>query len=389
MPYQAPKTSHALNPQPSVLQRVLAWNHENPILWIAATLFVASWVFAYFFGRVAHWTTGVAQGDLASFCRWDCSWFSNVVDFGYDRAPKPDEFRSVANWAFFPLFPMSAKACAAIFRLKTVAAAVLASKLELFGAILAFLLWLRPYLKNTNDYFFAGALVALNPYLIYAHAGYSEPLYFMLCCLGFWALERQQWVLAGLFGAALSATRMVGLVYALSFAIVVLRQPGIGNILRDRSLKVLLGLALCPLGVALFGIYLYHRAGDAMAFVHIQAGWGKAAGNPLTVIAHSIQQHGWFRVWILMAVGALLISLWLLRRYPEYGIFLAIGVIMPVSSGHSWGLARYTWWQAPLLFAIFLALRRSVPAQMLYLAFAAGMAAFMVLSWFSGMNIVV
>lgn len=90
-----------------------------------------------------------------------------------------------------------------------------------------------------------------------------------------------------------------------------------------------------------------------------------------------------------MAVGALLISLWLLRRYPEYGIFLAIGVIMPVSSGHSWGLARYTWWQAPLLFAIFLALRRSVPAQMLYLAFAAGMAAFMVLSWFSGMNIVV
>ena len=389
MPHQAPDTSYLAEAHAGVIGRVRAWNRENPILWTAATLFVASCVFAYFFGRVAHWTTGVAQGDLASFCRWDCGWFSNVVDFGYDAAPRPDEFRSVANWAFFPLFPMSAKACAAIFRLKTAAAAVLASKLELFGAILAFLLWLKPYLKNTNDYFFAGALVAFNPYLIYAHAGYSEPLYFMLCCLGFWALERQRWVLAGLFGAALSATRVVGLVYVLAFAIVAFRQLGLRGVLRDRSLKVLLGLALCPLGLALFGIFLRHRAGDAMAFVHIEAGWGRAAGNPFTVIAHSIQQHGWFRVWISMAVGALLMSLWLIRRHPEYGIFLAISVIMPVSSGQSWSLGRYIWWQAPLLFAGFFALRRSVPGQMLYLVFAAGMAAFMVVSWFSGMNLVI
>ena len=90
-----------------------------------------------------------------------------------------------------------------------------------------------------------------------------------------------------------------------------------------------------------------------------------------------------------MAVGALLVSLWLIRRRPEYGIFLAISLIMPVSSGQSWGLARYIWWQAPLLFAIFFALRRSVPAQMLYLAFAAGMAAFMVMTWFAATNIVI
>lgn len=80
---------------------------------------------------------------------------------------------------------MSAKLVKHLFQLDPPTATVLASKLELFGAIFVFLLWLHPHFEDAREYFLAGALVALNPYLIYAHAGYSEPLYFTVACLGF------------------------------------------------------------------------------------------------------------------------------------------------------------------------------------------------------------
>ena len=49
---------------------------------------------------------------------------------------------------------------------------------------------------------------------------------------------------------------------------------------------------------------------------------------------------------------------------------------------------RYLWWQPPFLYVLFLWLRRSVPAWMVYTMFAGGMASFMILQWF-GVNLIV
>ena len=352
-------------------------------------MFLVSCLFVYGSGQVAYWTSGAQTGKLADFCQWDCGWYSRLIRDGYDVFPQSGAYKGFASWAFFPLFPLTTKACQWLLQLDVFTATVLASKFEYFTAILAFLLWMRPHLEGLNEYFFAAALVALNPYLIYGHAGYSEPLYFTLCCLGFWALERQKWILAGILGACLSASRLVGLFFSLAYVIVVLRELGWRYLLKDRSLRILIGLALCPLGLALYALYLYHRAGDALAFVHIQVAWGRAATNPLVVMADSFQLNGWFRVWSVMAAAGLLVSAWLIRRRPEYGIFLAISILLAMSSGLPWSFPRYLWWQPPLLYAIFLCLRRSLPAWLIYLALAGGMASFMVLEWFTGHNLVV
>ncbi len=351
-------------------------------------MFLASCLFVYGFGRVAHWTTGV-QTNIGNFCQWDCGWYSRLIRDGYNVFPGWDGFPDEANWAFFPLFPISAKACQWLLHLDVATATVLASRLEYFTAILSFLVWMRPHLESLNEYFFAAALVALNPYLIYGHAGYTEPLYFTLCCLGFWALERQKWILAGVLGACLSATRLVGLLFAVVYAIVALRDVGWRYLLKDRSLRILIGLAMCPLGLVLYSLYLYHHMGDALAFVHVMVAWGRTTANPLGVMARSYQQHGWFRVWSVMALASLLVSAWLVRRRAEYGIFLAISILIAMSSGLLWSFPRYLWWQPPLLYVIFFWLRRSVPAWMIYLAFAGAMASFMVFEWFTGNTLVV
>lgn len=359
------------------------WTLRHPELWATVVLYLASCFFVYGFGQVAHWTEGIQQGHLVNDCKWDCGWYGSITNGGYDASPHAHDAGDAANWAFFPLFPMSAVVLKHLLRLDPLSATVLASKFELFGAIFAFLLWLRPYVDTDNERFFAGALVALNPYLIYAHAGYSEPLYFLLLCLGFWALERQKWILAGLFGAGLSANRLVGLLFALVYLVVVLRDVGWREIVKDRSLRVVTGLLLCPMGLVLFSLYLYHHVGDALAFAHIQIAWGRATTNPVVVLLHSYQQHGWLRFFAGMAVVGFLMSLWLTRKRPELGIFLAISIILPCASGTLQGFPRYLWWQPPFLYVIFVWLRRSGPAWMIYLAIAGGIASIMVLQWFT------
>jgi hypothetical protein len=373
--------------QSTIWKRLRVWNRNHPELWISAVTFLASCAFAYGFGQVAHWTNGTQSTRLTHFCAWDCSWYASIAGEGYWVAPVP-ALENSANWAFFPLFPLTARACKYLFHLDVHTATVLAAKIEFFTAIFAFLLWMGPHLESLNERFLAGMLVAFNPYLIYGHVVYSEPLYFTLLCLGFWVLERQKWILAGCLGACLSANRVVGILFALVYAIVAIRELGVRGILKDRSLKTLIGLALCPLGLVLYALYLYHRTGDALAFLHIQAAWHRSTTNPLSVMWDSFQQHGWFRVWTVTAIGGLAVSGWLMRRRPEYGIFLALTILIPMSSGMLWGFPRYMWWEPPLLFAIFLWLRRSVPACMVYFAFAGGMASFMVIAWFSGNSMV-
>jgi hypothetical protein len=378
----------ALVIQATAWSRLRAWNRNHPELWISAITFLASCCFAYGFGQVAHWTTGAQSTKWTSFCGWDCSWYASIVSPGYDIAPRLGT-EDNANWGFFPLFPLSARACQDAFHLDARTGIVLAAKLEYFTAIFAFLLWMSPHLENRNERFLAAMLVAFNPYLVYGHAGYSEPLYFTLLCLGFWALERQQWILAGLLGAGVSANRIVGIVFAVVYAIVALRAVGLRGILRDRSLRILTGLALCPLGLCLYSLYLYHHCGDALAFLHIQSvGWHHTIMNPFMAMVTSYQQHGWFRAWTVMGAAGLAVSGWLMRRHPEYGVFLALTILIPLCAGRPWGFPRYMWWEPPLLFAIFLWLRRSLPACMIYFAFAGGMASFMVIAWFSGNGIV-
>jgi len=85
----------------------------------------------------------------------------------------------------------------------------------------------------------------------------------------------------------------------------------------------------------------------------------------------------------------LAVSGWLMRRrHLEYGIFLALIILIAMSGGLVWAFPRYLWWEPPLLYAIFFWLRRSLPACMVYFAFAGGMASFMVIAWFLGTNIV-
>jgi hypothetical protein len=361
---------------------------RHPELWVSAILFLFSYLFVSSFARIAHWTLHVENSRMGQFCKWDCGWYSMLVTDGYDPYPRHHARGDAANWAFFPLFPLTGAFLARTFGAHPATAVVLAGRIELYFAILSFLVFVRSELETISDYFFAGSLIALNPYLIYGQSGYSEPLYFTLVCLSFIFLQRYRWVASGVAGALLSATRLVGLVFAASYMIVALREAGWRKILRDHSLAIPIGALLCPLGLVLYSLYLYHLTGDALAFSHIQTAWGRSAQNPFMVIDFFYLQREWFRVWSVTAIFALLVSVWLMKVRLEYGIFLAATVLMGAASGSLYGMPRYTWWQPTFLYALLVLLKRVRPAWPVYFVFAGGMSATMIVAWFMDQNFV-
>jgi len=354
---------------------------------IAIVLWIASNVFVTGVATVATWE-GIAQYKrMANLCRWDCGWYSSVVDAGYHFTSPFGN--GAANWPFHPLFPITAYPLHKWLKLSLPGSVVLASKLELLLAIYAFLLMLSDQLETTSDYARAASLVAFNPYLIYAHAGYAEPLYFALIAFGFYFAGRQRWITAGAMGGFASATRVLGVLFCFSYVIAWLKEQQWRFSFRKLRLNAMVGLLLCPLGTALFTIYLHSRMGDALAWEHAHVAWGKQPGSPWKTLQLCFTQPHWPQVWGVFMVAAFVASAWLFKlRKPELGLYLALVALVAVSTGY-WAVARYIWWQPPFLYAIYRLLRRNSGAWLIYVAFASGMAAFMVIEWFSGHNFVI
>jgi hypothetical protein len=361
---------------------------RHPEIWVALVLWVASNVFVTGISKFATWEGNASYYRIADLCRWDCGWYGTVLESGYDKAPHRDP-GDIANWPFHPIFPLTAYPFHNWLKLPLTASLVLASKAALLFGIYGFLLMVGDQADSTTDRFRAGSLVAFNPYLIYAHAGYAEPLYFSLIAFAFCFASRKRWIASGATAALLSATRLVGFLFSLSYAIMCLRDLGWRIPWRRSELNQVIGLLLCPLGAAVFMLYMYHYTGDALVQIHIQTAWGKSPGNPLHILWVCLAGHHWLRVWGAMTVAALMASAWLFKlRRPELGIYLALSILIPLSASY-WCIPRYIWWQPSFLFAVHLVLKRHAGWWLIYAVFAGGIASFMILEWFSGHNFVI
>ena len=375
------------------------WRYKREFV-LAFFLATASHLFVLTFQKIARWELDLTHASkltvpqlgrcqagngstLNESCQMDCCWYSSIIRSGYDREPGFDG-GDRANWNFFPLFPLTAAPFYHTLSKESTHAAVIASKFALFFAILAFLFMVRSKSEGFGDAVLAGTLVAFNPAIIYAHAGYAEPLYFALAATGLALLERQRWVGAGLAGGFLSATRMVGVVFAVAYAIAALRSGALLRMLKQRRLAVLIGALLCPLGLSLYLLYMYRLTGDALAPVHIYVGWRLSSGSPVSVVWEALRTAGWFRFWACLAIAGWAASVWLVaQRQYEKAAFLALAILVPTTAEVT-GMQRFVWWQPPTLYVAFLLLKRHPGWRPIYFVVTGGMAAVMTLLWFLG-----
>ena len=283
-------------------------------------------------------------------CAWDCAWYSGIVQGGYDVEPHAHPKQDAANWAFFPLLPILSKGLGYLLGISPADSVILTGKIFFFLSILAFMKMGREYFPNMNAAIL-GAVVAFNPYSLYGNVGYTEPAFLFFTSTFFLLLKRKNYIFAGFVGAMLTSVRLTGISAFFSYLLIIAINYFKKSTFPDE--RIVFGLLLVPLGLALFMLYLYQMTGDALAFAHIQRAWGRVPGNPMNVIIEGLQGNADQRY---LAISVIVPSLGTLiyhikRRNPELVLFSLICTLLPLSTG-LWEMMRYIYWQAPVLLAL-------------------------------------
>ena len=313
---------------------------------------------------------------VQALCVWDCGWYQSIADGGYDLAPGVRLRPGAANWAFFPLSPMLASVVAGVVGVPVAIGGFLVSN----AAAVATAIVSRPIFRDRPDayWLFATALL-IGPFSFLFSSLHTEALFILLTTVALLALDRSHYVLAGLFAALLSATRVTGvlMVFALLTRAVQQHLETGGRwhnlpIALLRNPPLILGVALAPLGLFIYIAYLSHLVGDGFAFAHIQRAWGRDLVSPLDTIGAlltlpwpltpaAMVTASWTVAALIGLAACLLLALQ--RRLPA-AVFCVLCIVISLSAGPT-SLVRFVAGLAPVGWALCEAISRWKPAWLL------------------------
>lgn len=311
--------------------------------------------------------------------RWDTGWFRQIVTKGYDE-------QSVA---FFPLYPLVLKAAILVVPNNSDAfpnAAFLIS--FLCTLIIVWEIIILAKLEKVTDPRLAAVFFLIFPTSFFLAAPYSEGLFIALLLGYILTIRQKQWWLAFVLGILLGLTR----VNAIAAAIVPFYYFLTDWRAEKRDFKTVatwLGVTAAPaLGLLVYAVYLHFQFGDALAFLHAQAKWGRVSNFSLIGLKYTVLRdwvdmtgvsvfHPRFTVGILnYAFTALGIGtgiwLWLIKQ-RDYAWLVCAFLAIPLSTGTVSSIPRLILPLVPFV-AIVLAKKIKSP---------------LVLSFFVAVNIVV
>lgn len=265
-------------------------------------------------------------GLLSILTHWDGGWYLRIAQEGYSFQPgKPSSI------GFFPLYPMLIWLFSGLF-IKASIAAVIISNAFLLAAGLLLNALVRIDYRDAAISCAAVTLLMFSPVSFFFSSAYSESTFLLLSVGVFLSARRGNWLVACLCGAALSATRNVGVLIAIPLFVEYLRQvwkPGAG--LKPFLTPRVLLFALIPGGLLLFLIFNYLKFGDPFAYVKATAVWGRYFVPPWRTLANA-RNFPEFYLWLFFGTFAAAILAWIggffLRLRASYlvwsGVLLAV-----------------------------------------------------------------
>jgi len=204
------------------------------------------------------------DGRAPSWRQWDAIWYERIAEVGYRHAAE----LSGQSTAFFPLYPLAVRGVDAALPGGATVAAVAVSGAAYLGALAV----LHRLCAEEFDAVVARRalwLVAAFPTAFFLAVGYNMALGLLLTVSAVYALRRQQWWAAGLFGGLATATRSSAVLLLVAFGYEYARRIG------WRPSPPLLAGALIPAGLIGYAAYLWTAFGDPLAFAAAQRSWGR------------------------------------------------------------------------------------------------------------------
>ena len=259
------------------------------------------------------------EGWRWTLCVGDCGWYKTISDHGYDALPDPQS--KVANYGFFPAFPLAVSLLMHVGGLDFVTAGVV-----LNGILALTFCWLalshlhELQLRNEAEALIFLFAFLLSPWSLYNRVPYTEMMFnvSVLCTFVFW--RRKNYAAAAASGIVLTATRATGIILPLVLLVELLcheRRRVVDIVLRpDGRFRA---LAVMPLGLVAFVVFLYLYVGDPLAYVHMQEiGWAQGFRGPVAVLwaGMFVGPNSQYGVAAFVAASLLLFGGIALRRIP-------------------------------------------------------------------------
>jgi hypothetical protein len=313
----------------------------------------------------------IARQLRKTFAQADTNHYMGIAQEGYAREPFDINSRRSQTYAFFPLLPMLLW----VLRQTT-------SDAMLWGAALCnlfFFLSLVLLYRLTVEFGYGDSVarrttfyVAAFPVSYFFSAPFTESIFLFFAVGSFYFAKRERWWIAGIFGLFGSATRLTAVL--LLPALLVLSW----QMYRSLQIRKILGLLLIPFGLFAYMFFSWRMTGNAFAFLHASAAWGRKPslfifGPLFTYLIHPYEIVAGWHFNLLNACCALLcfFAIYVLVRRREWALALytLMSVVLPLSTGVLQSLERYTMGFFPVFIALAITARSEHTDQAIRLVF--------------------
>jgi Mannosyltransferase (PIG-V) len=293
---------------------------------------------------LTHPFSGFADTLLSPLARWDSAWYLDIAHSGYGGPSS----------AFFPLYPVLVRGFAVVSAPGALlVSSYVVSLAALVGALYLLHRLVALELRSTEVARDTVLMLALFPGALWLGAPYSESLFLLLSVGAFYAARTDRWAWAGGCAALASATRSAGIVLLVPLVLLWWGSA-------ERRWRDLAWIALAPLGLIVYSVYLAASIGDGFAYLHLQEVWFRsfagplgavpdgavaawdglrqilsgqrahvyfteAGGDPMAAAWHNVELFAFMLLGLVAVVGVV-------RRLPRaYGAYVVAALVLPLS----------------------------------------------------------
>lgn len=280
---------------------------------------------------------------------------------------------TVDNAGFFPFYSLLIHflgANAKIFSIQQFSAAlILSSAFFALGLLYFYKLLLIDYQKSKA--FPAILFLLVFPTSFFFAAIYPESLFFLLTLASFYFARKGRWLLSGLCGLLLTATRIVGIsIFPALILEFYLQNKTLSSSERKLRLfsKKIAPVFLTPFGVISYLVFDYLNFGNLFQFVKAQGALHNNRSEQLVLFPQTVYRYikifsemrfGEYEWWIALLelfsfifASIFLYLAWRKNIRLSYVLFGVLALLIPASTGTFTGMPRYIL----VLFPIFIAL---------------------------------
>jgi len=295
-------------------------------------------------------------GLMAILTQWDAGWYLSIARDGYFFVEG-----SESSAVFFPFYPLVVRAVGYAFGDLAITG-VLLSNVALVGAAIVLQELIRIDYADGRVGRTAIVFLMFSPVSFFFSSVHTESTFLLLAAGAFLAARKERWLLAAVCGAALSATRNVGVLVLLPLLaeFVQQRRPSESG-RRTVFQPQVLWLALVPLGLAAFFLFCYFQWGDPLANLKAAAQWGRTLAPPWQTLANAFGLPVFYRwLFLLLLLTAMVVfgvGVWLRVRL-SYLIYAGSCIAIYLCSNSLESVPRYLSIVFPLFITLGLVVTR-------------------------------